>query len=78
MPQNVTETKTISRSDYLKLVGVLTLAQSHNKALKDLEKIAAELVGEEHEYGGLSSDAVYGERDADSLLGGLNITIEET
>lgn len=75
--------KTITRDDYLRLVGLLTLARDHNRVLRDIEHSVAGLVGAEDDssggssYYGHASDAVYSDYTADEMLGRLEITVEE-
>lgn len=72
-----TEKTKISRNDYLRLVGLLTLASSHNRALQQIEKAAIEITGE-FETGGHSGDEIWGfDQDADALLSRLGITVED-
>lgn len=71
--------RTISQDDHLKLVGLLTLAREHNRALKSIERAAAGLLGEKDEessgYFGHVSDAVYSDYDAAGLLRRLEIEV---
>lgn len=70
----------IDQSGYLKLTGLLVLAERHNRALKEIEAAAAEIVDEpcESGYYGVVSDEVVSERpDADDLLRRLGITVED-
>ena len=66
----------ITQSEYLKLVGLLTLASHHNKMLEDIRCAVSEITKEEDGDMGHSADAVYGQHDAKSLLDRLNITVE--
>jgi hypothetical protein len=73
-----TDKTEISRSEYLQLVGLLTLAKRHTAALRDLERAAAEITGDREEYGsfGLTSDVLYqDDPDADDLLRRCGITV---
>lgn len=66
--------------DYLKLMGLLTLASEHNKALADIERAAAGVVGAKDNdtgYFGHVTDAVYSNYDAASLCRALGIEVEE-
>jgi hypothetical protein len=65
--------KTIPRSDYYKLVGLLTIAAQHEAALKEIEKATLSITGDEEN--GHTSDAVYGSRTVDELLKLLKITV---
>jgi len=75
-----TTKKTITHDDYLRLVGLLTLARDHNRMLKEIERSAARITGEtdEHsdDYFGITSDAVVCDYTASDLLGRLGITVE--
>lgn len=67
---------TITRSQYLQLVGLLTLAARHNRDLRAIEKAALEITKEDEL--GHTGDAVYGDsHTADSLLERLSITVED-
>lgn len=71
--------RTIKRTDYYALVGLLTLAVQHSRALRHIETAAGELLGEASDNGdyGHVSDAIYGlDPNADLLLGRLGIGIE--
>ena len=74
---------TITPAERLQLVGLLTLADGHNRAIKDIERATAELLGfapgdesTDRKYGHVP-DAVYGERAPDELLRLLGISVEE-
>ena len=70
-------TKTISDDDYLRLVGLLTLAADHRKALRAIERAACQLTGDADDTGSHTGDTVWGgSRDtADGLLAVLGITV---
>lgn len=70
--------KTISKTQRLQLVGVLTLAAKHIAALEDLKSAAYEITGEEDDLGH-TNDAIWdeGRRDADALLGRLKIKVRK-
>jgi hypothetical protein len=68
--------KTITRNEYLKMVGLLGLAGHHNRALRDIVKALREITGEEEEVGGHTDDAVWGDEDAEYLLTRLQIEVE--
>ncbi|MBW3624083.1 MAG: hypothetical protein KY468_11805 [Armatimonadetes bacterium] len=76
--------KTISRNEYLQLVGLQTLAANHNRQLREIEKAAYAITGEgdlsEDYLGGHTSDAMYDTDNisVDDLLRRLEITVEET
>lgn len=75
--------KTITKSQELQLIGLFTLADHHNEALKDIERAACEITGQEPASGSHTSDAVYGGADYGSgemlrdLLGKLDITVAD-
>lgn len=70
--------KTITANQRLQLIGLLTLAEKHSKALEDIKASASEITGEALDACGHTSDAIYddGSRDADTLLKKLDITVE--
>jgi hypothetical protein len=77
------EGRTLSRSDYYALHGLLSMAAEYNRKLRDLEAAALRITGEEDELGGHTSDALanagYGgpyDHGADGLLGKLGIEVE--
>jgi hypothetical protein len=59
--------KTISKEEYQRLVGLLTLARDYNRALQAVLRAAQKLTGDTQDLGP-TSDAVYGSMDADQLL----------
>lgn len=65
----------ISHDDYVRLVGLLTLASDYRQRLTAIERSLAALVGEAE--GGHASDAVWGGYDltADQLLGLVGLTV---
>lgn len=70
--------KTISRSEYLQTVGLLTIASEHLKAMKDIEQALAEVLGaegDETEYYGHVSDAIYQPYSAKELLATMKIKV---
>lgn len=71
------EVKTISQDDYLRLVGLLTLAADHRKALDDINRSACALTGEAP--GHHTTDTIWGgyQHSADDLLHLLGITVEQ-
>lgn len=72
--------KTIKKEDYLKLVGLLTIAEAHYLAFSFIEKTIANLLGEKKELGGYGhiSDMLWcGEFDADSLLEKMDIKVDK-
>lgn len=72
---------TISQDDYLRVIGLLKLANDHTLALKDIEKNIAELVGAPDEghgycYFGHVSDAICESYSAHELLDKMGIKIQ--
>lgn len=69
--------KIISRDDYLRLVGLLTLAADHRKALDDINRSACALTGEAPGYH--TTDTVWGgyQHSADDLLHLLGMRVEQ-
>ena len=78
-------TKTsISYDDYLRLVGLLTLARDHNRTLNDIRHSALAITGEYDdndatgEYYGHTGDTVYDDTggNADALLRKLGVSVD--
>lgn len=74
-----TAMRTISYDDYLRLVGLLTLAADHRRVLRGIERAACGITGDADDAGSHTGDTVWGgSRDtADGLLAVLGITVEE-
>lgn len=70
-------TKTITKSEYLQLIGLLKVAEGYNAMLRSVAEAVRLITGEEDDLGH-SSDAVYSDSSADELLKKLGITVEET
>jgi hypothetical protein len=72
--------KTISQDDYLRLVGLLTLAEDHRKAIEAIERSACAITGETPSGAGgtHTGDTVWGgyHYSVDELLRLLDITVE--
>lgn len=70
------EERTITRSEYLQLVGLMALAQRHNQALRELDEAARGITHEERD--GHTSDAIYDafSLGVDDLLRRLKIAVE--
>lgn len=66
--------KTITEQEYYQIVGLLTLAKEYNKALKNIDKALLNITKEEGEFGH-SSDAVYCDYEAETLLSKLAIKV---
>jgi hypothetical protein len=71
--------KTISQDDYLRLLGLLTLAADHRKALEAIERSACAITSVAPEAGTHTSDTVWGGYllSTDELLSLLDITVEQ-
>lgn len=71
--------KTISQDDYLRLLGLLTLAADHRRALEAIERSACGITGTDPDAGSLTSDTVWGGHlmSGDDLLRLLDITVEQ-
>ena len=71
--------KTISRDDYLKTVGLLTLAQSYAKKAGEAEAALGELLDcqEGQHYFGHASDAVWEGHSADEMLRRMKVEVAE-
>lgn len=68
----------ISKEGFYKLEGLLTLAKDNQKALKSIERAAAEITGEADDsygYFGCTTDAIYDGSDAAQLLRILEIEV---
>jgi hypothetical protein len=73
-----TSRRTITEEEYVKLVGLLTIAAEHNRALDTIARAVAGITGDDDDgygYFGCSSDAVSGNHDARSLLSVLDIDV---
>jgi hypothetical protein len=70
---------TITRTQYLQLLGLMTLAKMHNDKLRDIEISACAITGVvPGEYSGNcghTSDMVYGSRELDDGLRCMKITV---
>jgi hypothetical protein len=71
---------TITQGRYLQLLGMHALAQRYNEQLRELQKMAAEIVNERDEDGrpelsGHMGDAMFGAREIDEALEILRITV---
>lgn len=65
---------TITKNEYLQLVGLLTLAKKHNQVLRDISQSAALITGDEEH--GHTDDAIYCDYPVEDLLKLAKITIE--
>lgn len=67
--------KTITHSQYLQLLGLMTLAKQYNAMLEQLLIAAATITQEKDVHTGHVSDMVYGSRELDDGLNCLEITV---
>lgn len=65
--------KQITKPKYFQLVGLLALASTYNAKLKDIEKAAMEITGDEEN--GHTSDAIYCDYSADTLCEKLSVEV---
>lgn len=66
--------KLISKNEYHRLVGLMALAERHNKTLVELEAAAREITGEVDDMGH-TSDAIYGNTSVDELMKRVDLRI---
>jgi hypothetical protein len=74
----MTTKTTLSYEDYLKLLGLLTLARGHNKALADITRAVVEITGEMSDSAtgvSHSSEAVVCDYEAHDLLRRLGLSV---
>jgi len=64
----------IKKTEYLQLVGLLSLAEMHNGKLRDILKAVLEITGESEDHGH-GGDSVYSDFSADDLIKKLNIIV---
>ncbi len=69
--------RVITRSDYLQLIGLFALARDHLAALREIERVACAITGDEPGAGTHTTDAVWGEEDLAHLLDVLGIEVVE-
>lgn len=69
--------KTITRNQYLQLVGLITLGKHHRTLLESIEKAAREITGESEEGGSHSDDMIWADRGIDDGLRILEIEVIE-
>lgn len=73
--------KTITKSQFHQIVGILVLAKSYSEKQRDLSTVLAELVDERDSSGELNDaghcmDAIYCDYDAKTLLKKLKIKVK--
>lgn len=69
--------RTISYDDYLRFLGLVTLAQGHVQALRDIERSALQLL-EDEELGHVSDLIWGGDRTPDQVLQLLEISVNSS
>ncbi len=81
--QRLSAREHISEGERLMLIGLLTLAKSHNKALRDIEAAAYSITREVDREGALldgtgghTSDALFCDYEVDDLLRRLGLTVQ--
>jgi hypothetical protein len=67
--------KTITRNEWLRLIGLLVLAEGHNRDLDAIAASAREITGDE-EHGHTADEVFARYPDANRLLQRLGITVE--
>lgn len=68
--------KRITKSQYLRLLGLITLARQHNQALTDIEKAFTQILPKGTDEGHIS-DMVWASRDLDDGLRILKIGVKD-
>jgi len=66
---------TITRSEYLQIVGLLTLASEHEKQMAQILVSLGELTGETDPRLGHCCDAIYNGYTADDLLKKIGLSV---
>lgn len=57
----------ITQTEYVQIVGLLTIAKQHTQMIASIEKSLREIIGQEGDNGHCS-DAIYGDYTAEELL----------
>lgn len=70
--------KTITKNQYHQFVGLIALAERHNKAIEDIKAAACAITGEVVEDYGHTNDTVYGSRTADECLKLMGIKVRSS
>jgi hypothetical protein len=65
--------KTITLNQEMQLIGLRALADEHNKFLREIEKAATEILGNED----WASDYIYSSADLDYILSTLKIKVKD-
>lgn len=71
-----TEKTSISKNQYLQLIGLSILAKTHNKFLEELAAAANEITGEKDETG-ITFDMIYNNTSPKDVLKSLDISVIE-
>ena len=67
---------TITKSEYLQLVGLMTLGRQHSKMLSEIEAAMDSIVGAGPDETN-AGDVVYGDRDIEWYVEQSGVTLEE-
>lgn len=70
-----TKRNTISRNEYLQLLGLKTLAIKHNKDLESIRQAMIEITAEEDEQGHTADTVWDNEQTVDTMLFNLEIEV---
>lgn len=74
-----TEKTTITKSEYLQLLGLKMLADESSRHQQELLKSASKITGEEHDRGGHTSDLIYDQNTSvNHALKMLGITVVDS
>lgn len=70
--------RVISRDQYLKGLGIFTMAEHHHSELRKYEKLLGKVLGinDEHGFAGRLSDSIYQEEDYDQGLKYCDIVVK--
>ena len=71
--------KTITRNEYLQLLGLFVLGKEHSDRIKDIDRSAARILEVELEYNNYSGyvgDELYGDCNVDNMLRKMEISVE--
>lgn len=66
---------TISKNEYLQLVGLLALAHKYKKMCDDAQQAMEDIIGEDNEVGSHSGDMIWEKGTIDELLKNLKIKV---
>lgn len=69
------QARVISYNDYLRLLGLLTLAADHRRAMEDIARSAVAITAEGGDYADHTEEAVWSDLSADELLRRLDIAV---